>query len=257
VSQLRSTAALATAAYMRFSQGCASPLSATWHDEHSAYPPPARSNPVWPTTASIFFAVSHTFRKSHSGVLPAASQPSQPLPSNSPYKGNHFPEVIPPLPEKAFPENLLKGPLRLLPSAPEVATHLCTTPVALGAGIRQQAACILEGCSGSSLTTIHKTRDTIRQGEEKFQRDAHVAEEESLERSVAVLAHSHLCREGEGSQQGTLHRTILACEGIAINSLFDYGRPTCRVRHSPAAHSHLATVSSTGVAICHMSSEGM
>jgi hypothetical protein len=43
---------------------------------------------------------------------------------------------------------------------------------------------------------------------------------------------------------------MLACEGIAINSLFDYGMPTCTVRHSLAAHSHLASVSSIGIVLC-------
>jgi hypothetical protein len=214
---------------MRYSQA-ALPLSAAARDEHRAFPPPACSTSTGPTTASFFLTVSQTFRKCDIAVLPAVAQPSESLPSDTLHKRNRLAEMYPPPPEAVSSDNLLESPLRLRPSAPKQAVHPWAIRAALRAGIRQQAARILEGISGSSLTTIHKAPDTLAQRGEEIREDTHAGKEESLERALAVLASSHLWTEEGGRQQcHTLQRTMLACEGIAINSLFDYGMLTCRV----------------------------
>jgi hypothetical protein len=219
---------------MRFSQGRASPLSATVHDERCASPPPSRSTSTWPTTAGFPLAVSRTFRKWQSSVLPALPQPGRTLPSDTPDKGNHLPDVPPPTPEKLSPNPLLQFPLNSLSLAPDTAatpSNRCTTPEATQAVIRQHAACILQSISPPFLASPFKAPDMPAQRGAECQGGAQEGKEENLERSVAVLAHSHLCKGEAGGQQGALQRTMLACEGIAVNFLFDYGMPTCRVRH--------------------------
>lgn len=59
-----------------------------------------------------------------------------------------------------------------------------------------------------------------------FQGDSivvHVEEEEGLDFLTGVLANKKLCQE-LGVGQGNVDRTMLACEGLAVNFLYDYGR---------------------------------
>jgi hypothetical protein len=53
--------------------------------------------------------------------------------------------------------------------------------------------------------------------------------EHNLSDVSTVLVHSLLGQKARVRQQCSMQRTMLACEGIAINCLFDHGRPTSRV----------------------------
>jgi hypothetical protein len=45
----------------------------------------------------------------------------------------------------------------------------------------------------------------------------------------AVLADEKLRKGLAAGQESSMHRTMLACEGLAINFLYDHGRPASRV----------------------------
>jgi hypothetical protein len=130
-------------------------------------------------------------------------------------------EPLPPLDE------LIKIPADSLSPAPDAADlHTFSTPATLGACAAQEAARIPGHVDGSRLNS---TAGVLGHRSGNHEVEAHVMGGDALNNVPAVLANSNLCQKMLFNQPGSMKRTMLACEGIAINSLFDHGRPTYRV----------------------------
>lgn len=83
-----------------------------------------------------------------------------------------------------------------------------------------------ESCADSSSGTPHM-HDPSAGGNRRHVRGYG---EWGLDCLTAVLANKQLYEWLQVARQGSLHRTMLACEGLAINFLYDHGRSTEKVR---------------------------
>jgi hypothetical protein len=223
VGQLVSIAALATAAHMRYLQGHPSPAAGQPKDTAHALLHQAHTTSTRPAARGLILRVSQFFRQCHSSVVPVVSQADQRRrPPQTPQACQLRSDSSPSPPSPSSPDEMLRISFRPLPSAPQAAPlYGCYTPSTVGACVRQQAACILDSLNLSSLASLLHTTPGIpglRDGE------ANGGAEEIPYHSDAVLASLHSCE-----QVGASSCTMLACEGIAINSLFDHGTQTHRV----------------------------
>jgi hypothetical protein len=223
VGQLASIAALATAAHMRYLQSHPSPAAGQPKDTAHALLHPARATSTWPAARGLILRVSQFFKKCHSSVVPVVSQADQPRrPPQTPQACQLWSDSSPSPPSPSSPDEMLRISSPPLPSTPQAASlYGCYMPSTVRACVRQQAACILGSLNLSSLASLLHTapgmpglRDGGTHGEAK----------EITHHSDAVLASLHSCE-----RVGASNCTMLACEGIAINSLFDHGTQTHRV----------------------------
>jgi hypothetical protein len=227
VRELVSTAAVATAALIRFLQGYA---SRTRHHEgksahHSAMLPASitskRTN-IW----SLVVRVSHFFRQWQSSVNPIVSQTgrTQRL-SEIPH------ECLRLLAEPLPPPIELTNYLESFPSASQAAS-LHAYSEAMSACVTQQTACIvghLRPASHASL--LSNSPGVLGHRSERNEDKVTVMKSKSLSDVAATLMSSQPCEELGVVLPGSMHRTMLACEGIAVNCLFDLGKRKCRVCH--------------------------
>jgi hypothetical protein len=228
VGHLVSIAALATAAHMRYLQGHPSPAAGQPKDNVSDFLHPAHATLTRQAVQSKICRVSQFFSQCHSRVIPVASQADQPQRQpQAPQECQLLSDGSPSPPSRSFPEEVLRISSPPLPSAPQaISMHGCYMPSAVSACVRRQAACILDNLNLSSLASLLNTSPGMpgHKGGE-----AHAGPQGIPYDSAAVLASSHLCERVGASHRSPVHPTMLACEGIAINSLFDHGTKMRRV----------------------------
>jgi hypothetical protein len=222
VRQLLSTAAVATAALIRFLKGYASPLAehdaggehhGSVHQAHSA----SRTTPL-----SLMLGVSHVFRQRHSSVEPILSKTgcTHQL-SERPCENQR---------SLVNPQPFQDDPLKTCPNSTSqgVPLHPCSPPAAVSASVAQQAACILGHLRPSpDLSFLADAPAVLSHKREDNTGKVPLVKEAMLSDVSTELVNSLLCQK-EGAK-GSMLRTILACEGMAINCLFSHGRPTSRV----------------------------
>jgi hypothetical protein len=223
VSQLVSTAAMTTAAFIRFLQD---------HEPSSKSGFEGRPRPK---TSSLILRISHAFERYQSCVAPVAPQALATQSKSQPPHGCQCLLSRPPL--SPPDEMLIHCTERRLPAPQQASLHPFLTSETVSDRVAHQAACILGHLSPPSHASCRTS--TPHRGCEGSHREEHVMEMDGLIGSAMVLGNTHLPEESGVKQPASLHRTMLACEGIAINSLFTHGLPTCRVCHSSNLFSFL------------------
>jgi hypothetical protein len=232
VSELVSTAALATAAYTRFLQGNTAPSAADQDGTGAQHATPCAVHSSSPRskTPGLIHKISHACKRYHSSVTPVDLKARH---SKRQSQSPHQCQCLLAGPRSA-PDQVLKHCTELLHSAPQEAPlHTFNTSETVSDNVAQQEACILSQLSPPLHASCPmSTLSTLRRRCKANSREIHATEGIGLSDCTTVLENSCPC-EAEGVRQsGSLHRTMLACEGIAINTLFTHGLPTCRVRHS-------------------------
>jgi hypothetical protein len=102
----------------------------------------------------------------------------------------------------------------------------------MNACVTQQTACIaghLRPPSHASL--LSNSPGVLGHRSERNEDKVTVMKYKSLNDVAATLMSSQLFEDVGVVLPGSMHRTMLACEGIAINCLFDHGKRKCRVCH--------------------------
>jgi hypothetical protein len=219
---LFATAALQEGALIRYLKAYASPLAnthesgslhvASWHLAHTALPAPR--------SPSLMLKLGEGLIRCQSSVVPAVSHLGHgKRGTESSKKGRRLlAESLPPLDE-------------LLRISEQPATHGCLspsfcTPAAVRACAAQKATCV-RGHPDSSFVNNPAAIQRQRSGD--HEEEGNVMDEVAVNSFSALPSASHVRQKVGVSQPGFMLRTMLVCEGIAINSLFDHGRSTCRV----------------------------
>jgi hypothetical protein len=99
-------------------------------------------------------------------------------------------------------------------------------PPALRTIAARQASCNFGHLDSSLLNT---PPDILRKTSREHEEEDPIADHAIFYEIPQLLKQAHLCQDVLVSQLGSMQRTMLACEGIAINCLFDHGGPTSRV----------------------------
>jgi hypothetical protein len=236
--QVVSTAALIAAAHIRFLQCCASQSVAGGESVHDASL--HRAVPGSPENKAIclILKVFRFFKQCHDFVIPMLSHSTHSqMPSSPPHEGQrllaeHLPSQNERLKQCLASLRVAFGAASLFPHSPQEAVSAC---------VAQQASCILSHLSlASRALPVPKRPDTlertvverIKESSGENQGQTHSMMKESLRNTPAALSNCHVTEEVGVSQPGSVHRTLLACEGIAINCLFSHGRLINRVKHS-------------------------
>jgi hypothetical protein len=240
IRQLVLLAGYQEAARIRYLKGYDSPSQSTHEGRrvHHASWLPALPSSHQEKAPSMFLKFIQVLRQRHGCVMPAGSlagnakaQPESPHECSCLLGG-----PTPPL------EKLLPLPVESLPADPHGALlqHLCT-PAAVRSCVAQQAACILGHLDSSP---VNRTSDILGQGSRDPEAEAQQMDEGALNVASGSLMNSTACQNLIVSQPGCMQRTMLACEGIAINSLFDHGTPTSTVCISRNLSRFVETLSS-------------
>jgi hypothetical protein len=231
VRQLVSTAAVATVALIRFLQAFTSSSDAQQRDvsAYCASKHPVHSMLTRPKSTSLALKIGKVFSKCYTClffIVPRTCYAQRR--SKTPHDSRRL--LAEPIP---LPDELLKESLALLTLASQgTPLHPCSPPAPVSDRVSQQVACISRHMRASpprEIPLVNNTPGTLDNSNEERKCDAQAMEEGSLSNSVAALVKSHLFEQETVSQPRAMLRTMLACEGIAINSLFDHGVPTSRV----------------------------
>jgi hypothetical protein len=171
--------------------------------------------------------VSHLFRLWHSSVKPIVSQAgyTQTLAEISDEYQQLLAESLP------LPGDLVDNSSDSSRSMSQAAPlNPLSSPAAVRACVEQQAACILGHlCHASDLSLLNNTPSILSHRAVDNTGLAPLIKEHNLTDVSIALVHSLLGQKATVRQQCSMQHTMLACEGIAINCIFDHGRPTSRV----------------------------
>jgi hypothetical protein len=226
IQQLVAFAALQQAARTRYLKATTSPLQ---HNHRRAGLHHASRNLAHPTspgprTPSLVFRLRHFLRQYNSSVVPSGSQTRNAVTvSNPPHeRGRLLGKPLAPLDEQL---NFSAEPIS--PATQESILHpICTQPASNPVAAKQ-SACRSDHLESSFVQS--PPRDIIRPASREEVEEVSIVEQDILNAVPQLLENVHLCQNVLVRQLGCVQRTMLACEGIAINCLFDHGTPTSRV----------------------------
>jgi hypothetical protein len=225
IRHLVATAAFKEAARLRFLGSAASPQSRSIESKivHSSAQRPAPPTSLRAETTILNSRFSQIFRQRHSSVKPIIPEASA---SQRPSESAHECQVL--LAEQLPP---VCTTLRISVESPTSALHGGLShpnymPGRVRACAAQQVACILCHLDSSHL---NNPEDNLGQSSSCNEGVECMMEQNAENHGFEVLAGAQHCAKVLSSQPGSMQRTMLACEGIAINFLFDHGMPSCRV----------------------------
>jgi hypothetical protein len=162
-------------------------------------------------------------RQYNSRVVPSWSQTRNLVTvSNPPHKRGRL--LGKPLPSLDQQINSSAKPLS--PAINGYLLHpLCTQPASNPVASKQAS------CTSDHLDSLllNNPQDILRPASKEQDEEVSVVEQGILNDVSQLLENAHLCQNVLVRQLGSGQRTMLACEGIAINCLFDHGTPTSRV----------------------------
>jgi hypothetical protein len=195
---------------------------------------PAHSASTRAQPLSLMLRVSHLCKLWHSSVKPIVSQAgyNQTLSKISDEYQQLLAESLP------LPRDLVDNyPDSSSLMSQEAPLHPLASPAAVRACVEQQAACILGHlCHASDLSLLNDPPGILSHRANNTGLVALINEHNLSDTSTALSNSLHGQKAGV-RKRCSMQRTMLTCEGIAINCLFDHGRSTSRVGFSRSSTS--------------------
>jgi hypothetical protein len=225
IRQLVASAALQEVAHKRYLKVSTSPLQSTHRRAglHHASWHVAQPTSTESRVPRLILRIRQLLRHFNNSVVPTGQHTGNALQRLDPPQGRGGSLRKPLRPR----DELLNSSTEPPSSAPHGSLlYPLHTPPALGTIAAQQASRNF-GHLDSSL--LNNPPDILCKTSRQHEEEVPIVDHVIFNEIPQLLKQAHLCRDVLVSQLGSMQRTMLACEGIAINCLFDHGGPTSRV----------------------------